>query len=157
MANFCISGLPASDFVHLHGLTDSALAAGHAQRMVVDAHPGYPCRVSLVDAEIGETVYLLPYKHLQVAGPYRASGPVFVREAASDISLPVNTVPLMLRHRVLSLRGYNQEGMMITALVTEGEALESALARLFENQRISYVHIHNAGPGCFNCRVDGVD
>jgi hypothetical protein len=32
---------------------------------------GFPCRVSLVDAEIGESVLLVNYEHLPAASPYR--------------------------------------------------------------------------------------
>ena len=38
---------------------------------MADRKPGFPCRVSLVDAEIGESVLLVNYEHLPAASPYR--------------------------------------------------------------------------------------
>ena len=45
--------------------------------VTADAHPGYPCRLSLEDATVGETLYALSYEHQAAQNPYRASGPYF--------------------------------------------------------------------------------
>jgi len=58
---------------------------------------------------------------------------------------------LQYRHRKLSLRGYGAEALMVDAEVVEGGSVGNALSTMFENSNISYVHIHNALPGCFNC------
>ncbi|MEM8484419.1 MAG: DUF1203 domain-containing protein [Bacteroidota bacterium] len=156
MTNFRIAGLPAAQFEHLHQLSNTALAKINAQRCVVEEKPGYPCRVSLIDAEIGETVYLLPYCHQPDSSPYQAVGPIFVRANAVTTQLQENEIPLMLRHRTLSLRGYDSGDMMIETRIANGEKLEMVLDELFQCAAVDYVHIHNAGPGCFNCRVDRV-
>lgn len=153
MQNFQFSALPAGAFAGYFSKTDSELAALGAKRMIADAHPGFPCRVSLEDAEIGEVVILLPFPHHDVDSPYRASGPIFVRKNVETVQPAVNEIPPILRHRLLSLRGYDQAAMMLFSTVTEGENLAEALRKLFENQALEYVHIHNAKPGCFNCEV----
>lgn len=56
---FRISALNADEFSHLVGLDDVSLAENGARRMTVDLKPGYPCRVTLEDAEIGESVLLV--------------------------------------------------------------------------------------------------
>lgn len=61
--------------------------------MIVDKKPGFPCRVSLTDADLGETVLLVPFHHHEVS------------------------------------------------------------SRLLSDESVSYLHIHNARPGCYNCRV----
>ena len=76
---FQIRALPAGQFAHLTQLSDAELAAQNIHKRVVDAHPGYPCRVSLQDADIGETVFLLHHCHHDEATPYRASHAIFVR------------------------------------------------------------------------------
>ena len=75
---FRILALPREPFAHLAALSDPALAGRDIRRITVDECPGTPCRVSLEDAAVGETVYLLPWAHLMAASPYRASGPIFV-------------------------------------------------------------------------------
>ena len=78
--SFQFIALAPEPFVPLFLLSDAELKAMNARRMVVEAKPGVPCRVSLADAEVGETVLLLPYPHHEVASPYRGAGPIFVRE-----------------------------------------------------------------------------
>jgi hypothetical protein len=151
---FRISALPIDDFQPLFDLGDSELLARGMRRMIADAKPGFPCRVSLVDAEIGERLILLSHPHHSVPGPYRASGPIFVREAAAPATLEVNEVPESVRRRRLSVRAYDRTGLMVAAEVTEGVSLEAAVARLFADDRVPYLHVHNAGAGCYNCRVD---
>lgn len=124
-----------------------------ARRMLVDETPGYPCRVSLADAEVGETVLLMPFTHHDVPSPYRASGPIYVRSGAQTARPAAGEVPLMFRHRLLSVRAYDEQGTLIGAEVVRGGDLEEAIRGLFADVRASYLHIHNAGPGCYNCRV----
>ncbi|HJS58772.1 MAG TPA: DUF1203 domain-containing protein [Vicinamibacteria bacterium] len=121
--------------------------------MVVDEKPGFPCRVSLVDAEVGETVLLVPFTHHDVSTPYRASGPIFIRSHARTANPAVDEVPIMFKHRQLSIRAYDEAAMMVDAKVVTGTDLEATIRHLFANESVGYLHIHNAGPGCFNCSV----
>lgn len=151
--SFQLVALPAERFAPYFDWSDDQLREIGARRMTVDTRPGFPCRVSLVDAEIGETVILLPFTHHDVDAPYRASGPIFVRQAARTAAPAVNEIPAMFGHRLLSLRGYDTAGTMVAADVVEGTELGDALRRVFGDPRVDAVHVHNARPGCFNCRV----
>jgi len=151
---FRITALPREPFAELFALSDAELAARGARRVVADAKPGYPCRVSLVDAEVGERLLLLPYMHQPTDTPYRSSGPIFVRESARQATPAVGEVPELLRHRLLSFRAYDTAGMMVAAEVAEGRELEAVVGRLFADGSAAYLHVHNAKPGCYNCRVD---
>ena len=151
---FRVSALPRELFSALFALDDDALAARGIRRVIADEKPGFPCRVSLVDAEPGETLLLLHHLHHDVSGPYRASGPIFVRESAPTATPAPGGVPLVLRGRLLSLRAYDAEGLMRDAEVTEGRELEPVVARLFTDPAVSYIHVHNARPGCYACRID---
>jgi hypothetical protein len=150
---FLINALPKDKFHELLSKNDEELKASHAAWLTVDTYPGYPCRVSLSDAKIGERVLALSFYHHNVNSPYRSSGPIFVREKAQMAKLDINEVPEMLRHRLLSIRGYNLGKLMIEAEVVQGKELESAIERQFQNRDVEYIHIHNANPGCFNCSV----
>ncbi len=149
-----ISGLVPEIFRELFAASDAQLAALDIRRVTADASHGYPCRVSLQDAQQGETLLLLPYLHHDVAGPYRASGPIYVRENADATAVFEESVPPSLRRRLLSVRAYGADGWMHAAEVVEGSALEACIADLFASPRIDYLHIHNARPGCYSCRVD---
>ena len=151
--SFRFVALPHERFEPLFQLDAAALVAVGARRVVVDEKPGYPCRVSLVDAEVGETVLLLPFTHHDVTSPYRASGPIFVRAGATTALPKPGAVPGMLRHRQLSIRAYDQSAMLVDADVVMGSDLEATIRRLFGNDAVSYLHVHNAKPGCYDCSV----
>ena len=151
---FRVSALPHEPFRELFALDDAALAARGIRRVIADDKPGFPCRVSLVDAEPGETLLLLHFLHHDVPGPYRASGPIYVRERASTAVPAPGEVPELLRVRLLSLRAYDADGLLRAADVTEGRDLETVIARLFADPAVSYIHAHNARAGCYDCRID---
>src|SRR3990167_4313911 len=151
-SSFQFIALPSEPFTSLFKLSDGELQSIGARRMVVDNKPGFPCRVSLEDAEVGETVLLLPYTHHETTSPYKASGPIFVREKAKMLSPAVGEIPAMFRERLLSVRAYDAADMMIDADVVNGAELEQHIQRFFANEVVSYLHIHNARPGCYNCK-----
>lgn len=152
--NFRIVALDEAEYRDLFDLSDEALNSRNAVRQIVDKHPGYPCRVSLQDAEVGEEVLLISHAHHQSGSPYRASGPVYIRKGAAQAKPGVNEIPKMLEHRLLSLRAYTREGMMMAARTVEGAGLRKAIQTIFQDMKAEYIHIHNAAPGCYNCQVN---
>jgi hypothetical protein len=154
--NFQLIPLPLNHFKDLFALSDEDLANRGARRMIVDANPGFPCRVSLKDAEMGESVILLNYMHQPADSPYRATGPIFVREKAVEATLQPGKIPEVVRRRTISVRGYDSDGTMKNARVVEGHAIEQSIADFFADEHVAYLHLHNAGAGCYSCRVDRV-
>ncbi len=155
--SFQFSAVKYQTIEHLFNLSEEALNQIGAVRAIADSNPGYPCRVSLSDAKIGEEVILFPYTHHKVTSPYQATGPIFVRKNAQTALPNVNEIPTFLNHRLLSLRVYDATAMMIDAHTVEGVVLKETIDEIFKNQLAVYIHIHNAGPGCYNCQVDRVD
>jgi len=151
--DFLIKALPSDIFHEIMFKNNEELELDGAAWITVDAEPGYPCRVSLSDAKIGERVLVLSFCHHNVNSPYRASGPIFVREKAKTVNLTINEVPKNLRQRLLSIRAYNSKNLMIEAEVVQGTDLESSVDRQFQNNEVEYIHIHHANPGCFSCSV----
>jgi transcriptional regulator len=66
----------------------------------------------------------------------------------------VDRVPQMLRSRLLSLRAFDAQGMLLDADVVEGGDVETLIARLFANARVAYIHVHFARPGCYAALVE---
>ena len=151
---FRATGLALSQFKPLFALDDAGLARRGMRRMTVDEKPGFPCRVTLEDAEPGERVILLPFEHQPAHSPYRSSGAIFVREQAAKPFDEVDVVPPVLRGRMLSLRGYDAQDCMVEADVVSGNDVEEAIARFFARNEVRYIHVHNAKRGCFACRID---
>lgn len=153
--DFQFSGLPLEPFKAMFALSDDELLARGMRRYIADEKPGFPCRVTLEDAEPGEKLILLSYSHQPAEkSPYRADGPIFVREAAAESYRNHDEIPPVLRSRLLSLRGYDRDDLIIEADVVDGMGVEAALAKFFANAEVAYIHIHYARRGCFACRVD---
>jgi len=152
--SYQISALDAGKFSHLNGLDEDSLAGYRAKRMRANTSPGFPCRVSLEDADIGESVLLLNYEHLGVDSPYRSAHAIFVREGATTCAPIVNKVPEQLRLRLLSIRAFDGNGMMVEADVVAGIGCEPAIKKLLATSGVDYLHIHYAKPGCYAARVD---
>ncbi|WP_448564458.1 DUF1203 domain-containing protein [Thalassotalea ganghwensis] len=152
-SDFQFIAIEKQNFNALLLLDEQELAKHQAKWMTVDEEPGYPCRVSMVDAKVGEKVLFLPYWHHDVESAYKAVGTILVRESAETAKFEVNEVPRMLLHRLLSIRAYDTRNIMIAHDICEGTALESQLKKQFANPSVSYLHLHYASPGCFCCAV----
>jgi len=152
--SFRILGLDPAPFRSLAALDDAALERQGARRYRADAKPGFPCRVSLEDAEPGEAVLLLNWEHLPVATPYRARHAIFVREAAARRYDAVNSLPPALAPRLLALRAFDRDGWMLEAELTEGHALPALIGQFFADPRVDFLQAHYARRGCFAARVE---
>lgn len=153
---FRIRGLSPEPFQRFFGLPDAELQAQGIYRYIVDEKPGFPDRIELLDAEVGETVLLLNHVCQDAMTPYRACHAIFVREGASNTYDAFNQVPDSMRLRLLSLRGYSTGGMMLEADVVEGAAIETVIEQIFANPQVSYIHVHHARRGCYAGRIDRV-
>ena len=151
---FQVSALSIDQFSHLFGQDGEVLAQSGVQRVIADDCPGYPCRVSLQDAAIGESMLLMNYEHQSAASPYRSSHAIYVREFASQARPNKNEIPESLRIRLLSVRSFDNSGMMLEADVIDGRQLERLVEQLFNNDTVDYLHIHNAKRGCYAARVE---
>ncbi len=150
--SFRITGLPADKFQPLFALSDEELKRRGALRLTADG-PGYPCRVSLTDAAPGDELILLHYEHQDADTPFRASHAIYVRPGEQRYE-SVAEVPPQIRKRLLSIRAFDQSGMMLEADVSEGIAVEPVIARMFGNDKVAYLHLHYARQGCYAARVD---
>lgn len=153
MPSFQLVGLPHQPFEPLFSLSDRELAGAGALRVTAREKPGFPCRISLADAEVGEELLLLPYAHQPANSPYKASGPIYVRRRVQQRILEAGEVPDCVRLRLISLRAYDDRHMIVSAAVSEGEDIAAEIERHFGNGQVRYIHLHNAKRGCFSCLV----
>ena len=152
--SYVIRGLDPTPFRALFGLTDKELQERGVVRMAVTQKPSFPCRVSLTDRDIGESVLLLNHVSHEVANPYRASHAIFVAEGEDEAAEFVDEVPPVFLSRVLSLRGFDKDGMMADAILTQPGEADAGIRKLFENPEIETIHAHNATRGCFSAKIE---
>ena len=154
--NYQITGLNRANFVGLFGLSDAELAARSILRLTAEksATARFPCRISLRDADAGESVLLLNFEHLPVASPYQSRHAIYIRENANDAKLAINEIPEIMLNRPLSIRAFDHAGMLVDADLAMGDNLAPTLERLIAGRGAAYLHVHNAKHGCFVARVD---
>jgi hypothetical protein len=152
--SFRITGLPAAEFAPLTGASDERLPGLGIQRTRVDSPHSAPDRVSLRDAEPGDTVLLLNYEHQASPTPYRSRHAIYVIEGEQHTFDAVDEVPGAMRRRLLSLRAFDVHGFMLDADVVDGKDVEPVIARLLLDPRTAYLHAHYAKRGCYAARIE---
>lgn len=151
--SFLIHGLDPARFARWFTSSDAELAAHGARRVIADDHPGFPCRVSLEDAAVGDQLLLVHFEHHATASPYRAAGPIYVRRDATT-QVTLDRVPDVFARRLLSVRGYDRDGMLSAAELVDGRELAPHLERALGHRDVAYLHVHYARPGCYAGRVE---
>ena len=79
-------------------------------------------------AELGEELLLLNFEHQPANTPYRATHAIYVRKVADQAFEAVDVVPEVLASRLLAVRAFDAQHMMIDAEVCEG----AQAAEMFE-------------------------
>ena len=154
--NFRFKPLSENQFSHLYGLSDQDLKEKAVLTYIADNKPGFPCRVSLQDAEPGERLFLLSHEHLAVDNPYRSSHAIFVRDGAVTNEIAANQVPETVVGRLVSIRAFDSKDMMIDARVLEGENSADEIEQLFAKEEIKYLQVHTAQRGCYLASVSRI-
>jgi len=151
--SFSISGLPAEEFKPLFSMSDAELKARGVIRKTADAKPGYPCRITLEDAEPGETILLLNYESHKTDSPYRSSYAIYVREGALSAKTFADELPPVLKGRPIALRIFDNDGMLMGAELDLKGDLTAKIENIFGNPDAAYIHAHNAMHGCFAVEI----
>ena len=154
MSSFQLVGLPAEPFAPFFAMTDRELAGKGARRVIAAESGRLPCRISLADAECGDELLLLPYRHQPADSPYNASGPIYIRRGARQKILDAGEIPEYVSRRLISVRGYDADHIMIDADVCDGPDVAAEIERQFRNALVNYIHLHNAKRGCYSCLVN---
>jgi len=150
---YIVKGIDPVPYRELFGLTDEELASRGVVRMTV-TDATFPCRVSLTDRALGEKVLLLNHISHDVANPYRASHAIFVTETDQGPAEYFDEVPPVFGPRVLSLRGFDRDGMMAQAILTQPGEADAGIRKLFEDPETATIHAHNATRGCFAAKIE---
>ncbi len=152
--SFRIRGLSRESFAPLFALDDEALAERGVRKMTADEPHSAPCRVSLQDAEPGETLLLLSHQHQPADSPFRASGPIFVREKAGAAFDEIGAIPDAIARRTISVRAYDAQAMMVDGDLAQGADLAPLLEQWLQRPEVDVIHLHYARRGCYAALVE---
>jgi predicted component of type VI protein secretion system len=106
------------------------------------------------DVDLGERVLLLNHVCQPGDTPYHATHAIFISEGSEATYDRVGEVPEVMRVRLLSLRAYDAQHMMIDADVVDGREVEPVIHRLLANPEVAYIHAHNAKRGCYSGLIE---
>ena len=151
--SFRVLGLSPDPFRPLFSMSDDELHRHGARRVLAD-DPRMPCRVSMEHARLGEELLLLNFEHQPANTPYHASHAIYVRKAADRAFNAVDTIPEVLASRLLAIRAFDAQHMMIDAEVCEGAHAADMFERFLANPQTGYLQVHNAKRGCYAARVE---
>lgn len=149
---YVIEGLDPAPFAALFACDDAALA----QRNIVAvtaADAGYPCRISLAEAMLGDRLLLLNHVHQPAASPYRAAHAIYVAAGSRTKAVYRDAIPPIMQTRTLSIRAFDRSDMIIDAELGEGADAEALIERLLAIPETAYLHVHFAKRGCFAAAV----
>jgi hypothetical protein len=147
---FSISAIPTDVAARIR----TTLVDDLGNQLVARPADSAPCRHCLRITKPGEHLIVFAYQPFTSVGPYAEVGPVFVHAAACEAYTYRDTFPEDFRKRVLTMRGYNAEGAIETAELSEPGNPEATIERLFSNERVSFIHVRNPAWGCYDFRID---
>ncbi|MEO9468510.1 DUF1203 domain-containing protein [Parasphingorhabdus sp.] len=123
-------------------------------RVTATSKPGFPCRVSLVDAEEGEELIVFHHVSHDVSSPYRSAYAIYARTAAVTAAQYTDRVPPVFEGRPLGLRAFGADVMLKTAGLAMPDEADKTIRHLLELDEVAYIDVHNAAHGCFVARVE---
>jgi hypothetical protein len=147
---FSISALPSDVAARIR----TTLVDDVGNLLVARPTDAAPCRHCLRMTTPGEELIVFAYRPFTDASPYAEVGPVFVHAAACEAYAHHGTFPQDFRNRILTMRGYNAEGTIETAELSQAGDPEATIERLFSNERVSFIHVRNPAWGCYDFRID---
>ena len=148
-----IRGLDPAPFKPLFGLPDEELAERGIMRMTVDS-PSFPCRVSLRTGQSARRCFCSTTSAMTWRTPIARHMPSSSLRARRRRPSIVDEVPPVFEKRILSLRGFDADGMMADAILTQPGEADEGIRRLFANPAVATIHAHNATRGCFAARIE---
>lgn len=150
---FQVQALDAKPFETLYSLDENQLARRGVVLMLADAQPGFPCRVSLADAEPGRRMLLINHEYQPADTPYRGRHAIFVAQHARTARPDPGEIPDMLGRRLLSVRAFDAGHMMRAARVLDGREAGQHFSDMLRNDGCAYLQVHTAARGCYLARV----
>ena len=149
---FSISAIPTDVAARIR----TTLVDDFGNQLVARAVDSAPCRHCLRITKPGEDLIVFAYQPFTSVGPYAEVGPVFVHAAPCEAYAHRDSFPEDFRKRILTMRGYNAEGTIETAELSDAGNPEATIERLFSNERLSFIHVRNPAWGCYDFRIDRV-
>jgi len=112
------------------------------------------CRYCLSDGVPGMQHILFSYQPMaEDKNPYTETGPVFIHDHCEQYTDAYMFPPDIKTRKYLTIRSYDSNQWMIAGIMSPGEEAETIIEKLFENPAAEFVHVGDAGTGCYFMEV----
>jgi Protein of unknown function (DUF1203) len=116
----------------------------------------YPCRHCLREASGKCGMLLLSYQTAKPKSVYGQPTAIFMCASACKRFEWLDTIPEIVRNRLVSFRAFRGDGMMIYEAneIIEGDGHGAAVRRTFSCDDVAYINAHTAKAGCMLCHIE---
>ena len=116
----------------------------------------YPCRHCLREASARSGMLLLSYQTSKPRSVYGQPTAIFMCAGACDRFETPDTIPDIVRNRLVSFRAFRGDGMMIYDAneIVDGGDYDGAVRRIFSRDDIAFINAHTAKAGCMLCHIE---
>lgn len=116
----------------------------------------YPCRHCLREAASDAGMLLLSYQVPRPKSVYGHPTAIFLCAEACSRFNENNTIPKIVRNRLIVLRSFNEDGSMIYNAneLVDGADCDTVLQNLLAREDIAHINVHTAKAGCMLCRIE---
>lgn len=116
---------------------------------------GNPCRHCLGFVPEGKNMLVLAHRPFHALQPYAETGPIFLC-AEECPSWHGKGVPPMLSAPDYIIRGYDAAHRIVygSGKVVPTTQIEDEAEAIFQDPKVSYIHIRSARNNCYQCRID---
>jgi hypothetical protein len=131
-------------------------ANGQHPEVSISDGEGNPCRYCLGEIADGETMLILAHRPFHKLQAYAELGPVFLCAKDCERHPEASGVPDLYRDREMLIRGYDHHERIVygTGRVIDMTLIETEANQLFENDKLSFIHVRSPTNNCFHFRIE---
>src|SRR5262249_580954 len=121
-----------------------------------DVDRTYPCRHCLREASGKSGILLLSYQAPKPRSAYGQPTAIFMCASECERFEHWDTIPDIVRNRLVSYRAFRNDGMMIyeANTIVEGNGHDATVRRIFARDDVAYINAHTAKAGCILCHIE---
>jgi Protein of unknown function (DUF1203) len=115
----------------------------------------YPCRHCLREASGRTGMLLFSYQTPKPRSVYGQPTAIFLCANPCDRFDGPDSIPDIVRNRLVSLRAFRRDGMMIYDAneIVDGD-YDGAVRKIFARDEVAFINAHTAKAGCMLCHIE---
>ena len=147
----------ALDSSEVQRLRSGGLDANDQQpEVAISDGDGNPCRHCLGEIAHGESMLILAHRPFHKLQAYAELGPIFLCAKDCERHPEASGVPALYRDREMLIRGYDHHEHIVygTGRVIDMTRIKTEANQLFENDKLSFIHVRSPTNNCFHFRIE---